>query len=121
LLPVRAAGDVKGGEEVKEAGIQPRERAIFAEPEPSGEEKPNRDAAHTAVFYVPCTAVVFLYVDESHLPSSPTPSLRPGATKVRTVLPHSSVDAPAFEPRGNAVSSTALPRTLLVMPAFKPG
>jgi hypothetical protein len=40
---------------------------------------------------------------------------------VRTVLPHSSVDAPAFEPRGNAVSTTAPPRTLLVMPAIEPG
>jgi hypothetical protein len=36
-------------------------------------------------------------------------------------LPHSSVDAPAFEQRGNAVSATAPPRTLLVMPTFVPG
>jgi hypothetical protein len=31
------------------------------------------------------------------------------------------MDAPAFEPRGNAVSVTVSPRTLLVMPAFEPG
>jgi hypothetical protein len=55
LLAVRTVGDVKGGEEVKESGIQPRERSVFAEPEPSGEEEPDRDAAHTAVFCVPCT------------------------------------------------------------------
>jgi hypothetical protein len=80
LLPVRTASDVKGREEVKEAGIQPRERAVFAEPEPSREEEPDRDATHTAIFCVPCTTVVFLYVDEPHLPSSLMPSLRPGAT-----------------------------------------
>jgi hypothetical protein len=31
------------------------------------------------------------------------------------------VDAPAFEPRGNAVSATTPPRTLLVMLAFELG
>jgi hypothetical protein len=40
---------------------------------------------------------------------------------VRTILPHSSVDAPAFEPRGNAVSATVPPRTLVVMSAIEPG
>jgi hypothetical protein len=35
-------------------------------------------------------------------------------------LPHSSVDAPAFEPRGNTVSATVPPRTLLVMPVPPP-
>jgi hypothetical protein len=34
---------------------------------------------------------------------------------------HSFVDAPAFEPRGNAVSATTPPRTLLVMLAFELG
>jgi hypothetical protein len=53
LLPVCTVGDVKGREEVKEAGIQPRERSVFTEPEPSGEEEPDRDAAHTTVFCVP--------------------------------------------------------------------
>jgi hypothetical protein len=80
LLPVRAAGDVKGGEEVKEAGIQPREGAVFAELEPSGEEESDRDATHTTIFCIPCTVVVYLYANEPHLPSSPTPSLRPEAT-----------------------------------------
>jgi hypothetical protein len=53
LLPVCTVGDVKGREEVKEAGIQPRECSVFTEPEPSGEEEPDRDAAHTTVFCVP--------------------------------------------------------------------
>jgi hypothetical protein len=54
LLPVCAAGDVKGGEEVKEAGIRPRERTVFAEPELFGKEEPDRVAAHTTVFCIPC-------------------------------------------------------------------
>jgi hypothetical protein len=39
---------------------------------------------------------------------------------VRTVLPHSYVDAPAFEPRGNVVSAATPPRLRCVMPAFVP-
>jgi hypothetical protein len=80
LLPVHVAGDVKGGEEVKKAGIQPRERAVFVELEPPGKEKPDRVAAHTSVFCIPSAAVTFFHVDEPRLSSSPTPSLRPGAT-----------------------------------------
>jgi hypothetical protein len=40
---------------------------------------------------------------------------------VRTVLPHSFVDAPAFEPRGNVVSTAAPSCLRCVMPAFVPG
>jgi hypothetical protein len=49
------------------------------------------------------TAVVFVFLpaDEPHYLSSPTPALRPVATKVRTSFPLPFVDAPAFEPRGN--------------------
>jgi hypothetical protein len=65
---------------VKEAGIQPRERAIFVEPEPPGKEEPDRVAAHTSVFYIPYAAVAFFHADESRLSSSPMPSFRPGAT-----------------------------------------
>jgi hypothetical protein len=80
LLPVRAAGDVKGGEEVKKVGIQPWERAVFAEQEPLGKEEPDRVAVHTSAFCIPCTAITFFHADELRLSSSPTPSLRPGAT-----------------------------------------
>jgi hypothetical protein len=55
LLPVRTASDVKGEEEVKEVGTRPRERAVFAEPEPSRKEEPDRVTAHTSVFCIPCT------------------------------------------------------------------
>jgi hypothetical protein len=48
-------------------------------------------------------AVLFLLADEPRRPSSPTPALWPVATKVRTSFPLPSVDAPAFEPRGNAI------------------
>jgi hypothetical protein len=41
--------------EVKEAGIRPRECAIFAKPEPSGKVGPDRVAAHTSVFCIPYT------------------------------------------------------------------
>jgi hypothetical protein len=40
---------------------------------------------------------------------------------VRTDLPRSSVDAPAFEPRGNPESTTVPPCLRRVMPAFVPG
>jgi hypothetical protein len=39
---------------------------------------------------------------------------------VRTILPHSSMDAPAFEPRGNVVSAATPPRLRCVMSAFVP-
>jgi hypothetical protein len=52
---------------------------------------------------------VFLPADEPHHLSSPTPALRPVATKVRTSIPLPFVDAPAFEPRGKRVSHTASP------------
>jgi hypothetical protein len=42
------------------------------------------------------TAVVFLLADKLRRLSSPTPALRPVATKVRTSFPQ------PFEPRGNA-------------------
>jgi hypothetical protein len=44
---------------------------------------------------------VFLPADEPRHLSSPTPALRPVATKVRTSIPLPFVDAPTFEPRGN--------------------
>jgi hypothetical protein len=47
--------------------------------------------------------VVFLPANESRHLSSPTPALRPVATKVRTSFPPAFVDATAFEPRGNAM------------------
>jgi hypothetical protein len=49
-----------------------------------------------------CAAVFFLLANKSRRPSSPTPALRPVAPKVRTSFPLPSMDAPAFEPRGNA-------------------
>jgi hypothetical protein len=66
----------------------------------------------------PAPAVVFLYVDELHLPTTPTLLLRSRATLVRTVLPHSSVNALDFEPRGNVVSAATPPLLRCVMPAF---
>jgi hypothetical protein len=48
-------------------------------------------------------AVIFLRADEPRHLSSPTPALRPVATKLRTsFLPCPLWNAPAFEPRGNA-------------------
>jgi hypothetical protein len=41
-------------------------------------------------------AVFFLLTDDLRRPSSPTPALRPVATKVRTSFPLPFVDAPAF-------------------------
>jgi hypothetical protein len=90
-------------------------------PEPLVRRSRTRCRRAHPVFCILCAAVVFFHADEPRVSSSLMPSLRLGATKVRTVLPHSFVDAPAFEPRGNVVSTTAPPRTLLVMPAFEPG
>jgi hypothetical protein len=74
-----------------------------------------------ACFHCLRVAVFFLLADELRRPLSPTPALRPVATKVRKSSPLPSVDArPSSRGRTRRSHYAAAPPPL-VMPAIEPG
>jgi hypothetical protein len=106
---------------VKEAGIQPRERVVFTERSRLGRRSWTGSPRTTPSFASPAScrrlllrrrAEPLLFIDAFTSARSHQGQDRPS---------HSSVDAPAFEPRGNTVSATALPRMMLVVPAIELG
>jgi hypothetical protein len=108
-LPQSAVGDVKERKRrsKRRGGVHPWEHIVFAEPKPSGREEPDRAAAHTFFLSFPYQRrrLPLHHVDPLFTDVCASARGHQGENE----LPRSSVDAPAFEPRGKPTFATAPP------------